>query len=120
MQRSPEVKPISVILQVGHIDAEKDIYDILEQTIAVPLNEGMQRIFRKFAVVHLGAERGGAPVVIASERPHAVTLNNNFIVLKLQAFIVGDLAFYATILGKPNMATCWCTWCMFSKASAVK
>ena len=26
------------------------------------------------------------------------------------------LAFYATVLGKPNMSPCWCTWCMFSKA----
>jgi len=29
--------------------------------------------------------------------------------------MAGDLAFYATILGKPNMSPCWCTWCMLSK-----
>jgi len=29
--------------------------------------------------------------------------------------MAGDLAFYATVLGKPNMSPCWCTWCMLSK-----
>ena len=31
------------------------------------------------------------------------------------AFVTGDLAFYTTVLGKPNMSPCWCTWCMLSK-----
>jgi len=41
--------------------------------------------------------------------------NNRGIVLQIRAFIAGDLAFSATILGKPNMSPCWCTWCMLSK-----
>ena len=25
--------------------------------------------------------------------------------------MLGDLAFYAAVLGKPNMSSVWCTWC---------
>jgi hypothetical protein len=108
----PEVKPISVILQVGHIDTAKDTYEILQQTIAPPLNEGMRRIINKFAAIHHAI--GGNPIVtLVDERPD--NNNNRGIVLQIRAFMAGDLAFYATVLGKPNMSPCWCTWCMLSK-----
>jgi len=42
----------SVTLQVGHVDAPKDTYEVLEETIARELNEGLQRIVNKFLVVH--------------------------------------------------------------------
>ena len=29
--------------------------------------------------------------------------------------MTGDLAYYAAVLGKPNMAGQWCTWCDLSK-----
>jgi hypothetical protein len=91
----------------------KDTYDILEQTIAPPLNEGMRRIINKFAAVH--QPPAGNPIItLAAERPDNNN-NNRGVVFEIRAFIAGDLAFYATILGKPNMSPCWCTWCMLSK-----
>jgi len=38
------------------------------------------------------------------------------ILMESRAFIAGDLSFFATILGKENMAGSWCTWCTLSKA----
>jgi hypothetical protein len=112
----PEVKPISVILQVGHIDTAKDTYEILQQTIAPPLNKGMRRIINKFAAVHelpVGIVGGNPIVTLADERPD--NNNNRGLVLQIRAFIAGHSAFYSTILGKPNMSPCWCIWCMLSK-----
>jgi len=46
--------------------------------------------------------------------------NGNFdehhISLPINVFITGDLAFMSTLLGKENMSTAWCPWCMLSKA----
>lgn len=109
----PDVKTTSIILQVGHIDTAKDTYEILQQTLAQPLNEGMHRIINKFACVHQANVQGGDPIVtLAPERPDT---NNRCIAFAIRCFIAGDLAFFATILGKPNMSPCWCTWCQLSK-----
>ena len=37
--------------------------------------------------------------------------DNNDSILPVRLFITGDLAFYAAVLGKVNMAGKWCTWC---------
>jgi hypothetical protein len=34
--------------------------------------------------------------------------------LPIQVFVTGDLAYFAAILGKVNMAADWCTWCGLS------
>jgi hypothetical protein len=108
----PDIKTLSIILQVGHIDTSKDTYENIKQTIAPPLNEGMHRIINKFAAVH--QPPAGNPIItLAAEWPE--NNNNRGVTFEIRAFIAGDLAFYATILGKPNMSPCWCTWCMLSK-----
>jgi hypothetical protein len=67
----PDIKTLSTILQVGHIDTSKDTYDILEQTIAPPLNEGMRRIINKFAAFH--QPPAGNPIItLAAERPEII------------------------------------------------
>jgi hypothetical protein len=98
----PDIKTLSTILQVGHIDTSKDTYDILEQTIAPPLNEGMRQIINKFSAVHQ-PPAGNTIITLAAEQP------DNSLVFEIRAFIAVDLAFYATILGKPKMSPCWCT-----------
>ena len=30
---------------------------------------------------------------------------------RIKLVSTGDLEFYMTILGRVNMASCWCTWC---------
>ncbi len=38
-----------------------------------------------------------------------------FFLLTTRTFIAGDLAFHATVLGKENMSSVWCTWYKLSK-----
>jgi len=99
---------------VGPIDAAKDTYEVLQKTLAGPLNVGLRQIVNQFACVYPGDAEGNDPIVtVAAERPE--NINNMCITLEIRAFVAGDLAFYATVLGKPNMSPCWCTWCMLSK-----
>ena len=55
------------------------------------------------------------PFVVFEDELPAENENNNYADLGIRAFISGDLAFFATILGKPNMSPVWCNWCMLSK-----
>jgi hypothetical protein len=82
----------------------------LKGTIGAQLNDSLRRIVNKFAVIHLIPNEEPV-VVIADESPGS----NNNVTLAIRVFISGDLAFYATILGKPNMAPIWCNWCMLTK-----
>jgi hypothetical protein len=82
----------------------------LKGTIGVQLNDSLRRIVNKFAVIHLIPNEEPV-VVIADESPGS----NNNVTLAIRVFISCDLAFYATILGKPNMAPIWCNWCMLTK-----
>ena len=117
-KNNPEVPTCSVTLQVGHFDAAKDTYEVLENTIAKQLNEGLRRIVNKFAVVY-SVEHNEPTVIFADEMPVADINNNDThnkcVFFEVRAFVSGDLAFYSTILGKPNMSLCWCNWCMLFK-----
>jgi len=64
-------------------------------------------------VVHFVANH--YPFVVFEDELPAENENNNYAALGIQAFISGDLAFFATILSKPNMSPVWCNWCMLSK-----
>jgi hypothetical protein len=96
----------------------KDTYEVLEDTITKQLNKGLKRIVNKLAVVHF--TQNNDPVVVFVDEAPAKAMqrndhNNNYAAFEVRAFISGDLAFYAKILGKPNISPCWCTWCMLSK-----
>jgi hypothetical protein len=120
-QNHPEVPTCSVTLQVGHIDTAKDTYEVLEATICKQLNDGHWQIANKFAVVHFVGLHDPI-VVFVDELPIADITNNNntattAMSFEVRTFISGDLAFFSTILGKPNMSPVWCNWCMLSKAA---
>ncbi len=112
-KNSTDIPTSSVTLQVGHIDTAKDTYEVLEETIAHELNERLWWIVNKFVVVHFADNHD--PVIVFADEAPAVEHNNNCATFGIQAFISGDLAFYATILGKPNMSPVWCNWCILSK-----
>ena len=42
------------------------------------------------------------------------SLFNKIIQIKTRILISGDLAFFATSVGKVNMSGCWCHWCNLS------
>ena len=98
-----EVEPYYVTQTVGSIECAKDSREILENTIAGLLNEGLQRIMNYIICTD-------DYIMFSDDR----TENCNWD-FRLKKLICGDLAFFATILGKENMSSTWCTWCMLSK-----
>jgi hypothetical protein len=99
-------------IKVGHIDCAKDTQKILERTIAQPINKGLRKVFGIVLVI----SRSTHSIAFINENP---VTNGNFdehhISLPIYVFITGDLAFMSTLLGKENMSTAWCPWCMLSK-----
>jgi hypothetical protein len=110
-----DTEPYSIIMQVGSIEAAKDTREIIEGTIGVHLNNGLKRIVDKMLVVHLLDGVNDSCEVTLAEEPPALQNNNTFLSFSIRSFITGDLAFFATILGKENMSAQWCTWCQLSK-----
>jgi hypothetical protein len=55
-------------------------------------------------------------IVSLAEEPPAAAPDGGTHWFKLRPFIAGDLAFFATVLGKENMSATWCTWCKLSKS----
>ena len=92
-----EVEPYYVTQTVGSIECAKDSREILENTIAGPLNEGLQRIMNYVICTD-------DYIMFSDDR----TENCNWD-FRLKKVICGDLAFFATILGKENMSSTWCT-----------
>jgi hypothetical protein len=107
----PDLEPFSIVMQVGNIDIAKDTRSVLERTLGIPLNESLKRVHGKKVVVHLLDNDTPAVTLTLTEELPGEQENNNFISFHVWSFITGDLAFFATILGKENMSTKWCTWC---------
>lgn len=100
-----------VVMTVGHIDCRKDTYDVLKNTIAQKHNESLSRLDKsgKLSIAEF--------VDNDSIDRYSVTLYDNEdknsykSQVGIRIFVTGDLAFYATVLGKINMSGFWCTWC---------
>jgi len=107
------VEPYSVVINVGNFDCKKDTREILEKTVGLQLNEGLQLIVRKnksfccMDHIHL---------ISFVDEPPANQQNENCFWLESRTLISGDHSFFAAILGKENMSGSWCTWFILSKA----
>jgi hypothetical protein len=108
------VPSYSIVLTVGNIDCRKETRQILEATIAKPINEALNRIFNKFFVVNY---QGNQYLLTIADEPAAAEgpagINGAFS-FSTRTFIAGDLAFFSLILGKENRSGKWCNWCMLS------
>jgi hypothetical protein len=105
------VNPYSVTMHMGNIDCNKDTREILQKTITTELNEGLRLIAGKIMVVRVA--NNNVTTTFSEEPPGDE--NDLVSVFQIQTFIAGYLAFFATILGKENMSSVWCTWCKLSK-----
>jgi hypothetical protein len=109
----PTVPPVMHMIKIGHIDCTKDTREILEQTIGIPINEGIKKIFSKVIVI----TRCTSTISYLDESPiQNGTSDEQLIALPVAVFLTGDLAFLSTVLGKENMSTAWCPWCILSKS----
>ena len=99
----------SIVLKVAHIECKKDTYDILRDTIAPKLNDSLKELQSSKAMVTERTTINGKVSVSVKLRPdnYIDDNNDNTSVVKFRIFITGDLAFYAAVLGKINMAGDW-------------
>eukprot|EP00978_Attheya_sp_CCMP212_P025588 scaffold82537_cov26-Attheya_sp.AAC.1 len=105
-----EKKLDSFVVKIGHIDCKKDTYDVLQRSVAGPINIGM-RILQEAGCIHINyCEVTKKCFVIAAS---AWVSNRETLTwsLPIRILISGDLAFFAAVLGKPNMSGSWCSWC---------
>jgi hypothetical protein len=103
----------SMVMKVGHIDCTKDTYDVLKSSVAGPLNESMKEVIESGALQLIRDEHGSVAFQMKSDDqddPPLTLLSS----LTIRVFVTGDLAYFAAILGKVNMAGGWCTWCGLS------
>jgi hypothetical protein len=94
-------------MKVGHIDCTKDTYDVLKSTVAGPLNNSLKEVINSGALQVIRDENGG----IVFQMNNVYQDDEPLTSLPIQVFVTGDLAYFAAILGKVNMAGGWCTWC---------
>ncbi len=102
----------SMVMKVGRIDCTKDTYKILKLSVAGPLNESIEEVVKSGALQLLREQDGNLSCRMKNddEQSLATTITN----LPIRVFVTGDLAYFAAILGKVNMAGDWCTWCGLS------
>ena len=107
--------------KIGHIDSEKDNYDILNGTIAPLLNDSLQYIKDKVLCVPKNRSNPDADAeadadaligddcISFVEQEIGYDTNNNY--YKIKVLGVGDLKFVSMSLGKVNMDGNWCYLC---------
>ena len=118
-------------MKVAHIDCEKDTYQVLRQTITPFLNteltkliDGTEKVYIFFKGDSDGVKWFTSQLGKNESIPKFVSPSTNltcpeFVYHKtceVRVLLTGDLAFYATVLGKVNMSGRWCTWCKLSPA----
>ena len=106
------VKSVEVDALVGCAQCQKDTCTVLEETIAVPIDEALQRIKDSTKVTTCADAPGGKPKMCwGNTHTHNTVLATSPVVL----FMTGDLAFYSMVLGKEHMAPYWCWRCKSTK-----
>ena len=104
----------TLVLKVGHVDCTKDTYDILKSSVAGPLNDSIKELIDSGALQVIRDKNGSVVFIMKMDNqddPAALTLLSS---LPIRVFVTSDLAYFAAILGKVNMAGAWCTWCGLS------
>jgi len=107
------VSPFSVVITVGNIYCSKESREILEKTIAKPINESLKRIVNKFFIVYCQADQFISTIADEAATADDPSRSDTFC-FSTRTFIAGDLAFFSLILGKENRSSKWCNWCMLS------
>ena len=105
----------SYVIKNAHIDCEKDTYDVLNDSIVKPLNEEMKLLMEKDMFVYfMWDEDKKLTIKYSKEGDINKSIYKKVIQIKTRLLISGDLAYFATIVGKVNMSGNWCHWCNLS------
>ena len=102
------------MIKSAHIDCEKDTYDVLNDSIVKPFNGEIKMIMNKDLFFYMWNEDKKDTVeYFRSEETNELSftnINNT----RTRILIFGDLAYFATAVGKVDMPGCWCHWCDLS------
>ncbi len=98
-----ELKNKMIVIKVGHIEAKKDTYEILKNTVTPEMNDAIKRIKQGGNVLRIfeNAETGEIELTFSND----VLLNEASgckWAMPVRVFLSGDLAFFATVLGEVN------------------
>ena len=118
----------SWVIKVAHIDCVKDTYEVLKKTISESLNACLNKLLANGMKVNLFQNENDKANEFVFQigkledtflDPQNANNNNNYVLLHsnvFRFFMTGDLAFYASCLGRQNMASVWCMYCQLSRA----
>jgi hypothetical protein len=109
---SHEINPLSVVITIGNLDYAKDDRLVLESTFFPSLNDHLWLIVGKFIAIQC-VQDNNAVYFSDKEQPPPCD-NSSIINLSSRIFLAGDMAFFATVLGKENMSSKWCNCCNLS------
>ena len=102
----------SYCIKIGHIDCDKDTYDVLKNSITGPLNEDIKLITAKQQIQILNDKSTNKKkIVLGTVEENDLEMYTIQKSLNIRILMCGDLAFFSAILGKVNMAGKWCIWC---------
>ena len=105
----------SYVIKNAHIDCDKDTYDVLNDSIVKPLNEEMELLMNKDMFVYFMRNEDKKLIIkYSKEEDINKSIYKKNIQIKTRLLISGDLAFFATVVGKVNMSGRWCYWCNLS------
>ncbi len=100
----------------GQVDCATESYDIIQQTLAAPINEGLQSMMEKDLAT--GKTHDGRLLVrydqvekIDAKYAFAGEEKGDRGELPFRFFISGDLSFFACLLGKDGSSGCYCYVC---------
>jgi len=102
--RYDDIKTYSRPFQIASISHSKDDIDILNRTVLTPIGEGLRRIVEGG---HLSARVFENDLIV----DFSSGTEDSICSVKSRVLVVGDLKFYAQILGRENMSSFWCMWC---------
>jgi len=104
---------LEVDAQAGYVQCKKDAHQVLEETIAVPVDAALDRIRRSGKVTVYQTPDGDVKMCFGGvHTAQGVELSS----APIETVMTGDLAFYSMVLGKVNMAGHWCWRCSMTKS----
>ena len=106
---------LSYEIKNAHIDCDHDTYDVLNKSIVKPINDDMKTLMNKDMFVFLlWNEDDKLTIQYSTKDDCNASSYLKVIQITTRLLISGDLAFFATVVGKVNRSGCWCHWCNLS------
>ena len=110
----------SYVIKYAHIDGDKDTDDVLNTSIVKPLNEEMKLLMNKdICVFFIWNEDNKLIIKYLKEEDINKSSYNKIIQIQTRILIFGDLAFFATVVGKVDMSSCWCHCVIYLQKSGL-